>query len=589
MERGTAITPYMYLEKALVHELGGTMTDFSLPALTLREVIEQGAARFADRPALSNLGEEPLTYGEFHESVTGLSAWLSAQGIGFGDAVVILSENSPHWGVAYFAITSMGAVAVPILTEFHSDAMVHIIRHSEAKAVFVSEKLFSKIEDAHFDPSPLFISIESFTPISQGMTPDMLLDLKSKGLRELRKWKEKAMRLAQQVPASPSEDDLAAIIYTSGTTGHSKGVMLTHKNIVSNAAVVYSIVQLSDKDRMLSILPLPHTFECTVGLVLPLLHGVHVHYLNKPPTGRVLLPALAKVKPTAMLTVPLVMEKIFKTTVLPKLTGTWIGAKLYAIPFIRKIMNRRAGRKLLEAFGGQLRVLAVGGAPLAADAERFLREAEFPYTVGYGLTEASPILSGIGPELAKPFSSGPALPGVELRLGNGNEQTGEGEIEARGPNIMQGYFKQPELTAEVCTEDGWLKTGDLGVMDVDGYVYIKGRSKNVILGTSGENIYPEEVESFFFASPFVLEVLVYQQGEKLVARVHLDSAKVEESLAGASDKEWDAKLAVLLETIRQSVNEKVSSFSRIHKIIEQTEPFEKTATQKIKRYLYVDD
>lgn len=565
------------------------MTDFSLPALTLRQVIEQGAERFADRPALSNLDEEPLTYRELHESVSGLAAWLSEQGIGFGDSVVILSENSPLWGIVYFAVTGMGAVAVPVLSEFHSDAIAHIIRHSEAKAVFVSEKLFPKIEDAAFDPSPLFISIESFTPISQGMTKDTVRELKSKGLRELRKWKEKAMRLAHQIPEAPTENDLAAIIYTSGTTGHSKGVMLTHKNILSNASVVRELVRLTERDRMLSILPLPHTFECTVGLVLPLLHGVHVHYLNKPPTGRVLLPALATVKPTAMLTVPLVMEKIFKTTVLPKLTGTWIADKLYRIPFARKIMNRMAGRKLLLAFGGELRILAVGGAPLAADAERFLREAKFPYTVGYGLTEASPILSGIGPELARPFSSGPALPGVELRLGARNEQTGEGEIEAKGPNIMQGYYKQPELTAEVFSDDGWLKTGDLGIMDEDGFVYIKGRSKNVILGPSGENIYPEEVESFFFASPFVLEVLVYQQGDKLVARVHLDSTKVEEALAGASNKDGDTKLEVLLEGIRKSVNEKVSSFAKIHRIIEQAEPFEKTATQKIKRYLYVDD
>ena len=565
------------------------MTDLPLPASTLRQVIEQGAERFADRPALSNLDEEPLTYKELYESVSGLAAWLSEQGIGFGDSVVILSENSPLWGIVYFAVTGMGAVAVPVLSEFHSDAIAHIIRHSEAKAVFVSEKLFPKIEDASFDPSPLFISIESFTPISQGMTRDTMRELKNKGLRELRKWKEKAMRLAHQIPEAPSEDDLAAIIYTSGTTGHSKGVMLTHKNILSNATVVREIVQLTERDRMLSILPLPHTFECTVGLVLPLLHGVHVYYLNKPPTGRVLLPALAAVKPTAMLTVPLVMEKIFKTTVLPKLTGTWLAHTLYGIPFARKIMNRMAGRKLLLAFGGELRVLAVGGAPLAADAERFLREAKFPYTVGYGLTEASPILSGIGPDLARPFSSGPALPGVELRLGAANEQTGEGEIEAKGPNIMQGYYKQPELTAEVLTDDGWLKTGDLGVMDEDGFVYIKGRSKNVILGPSGENIYPEEVESFFFASPFVLEVLVYQQGDKLVARVHLDSGKVEEALAGTSAKDGDSRLEALLEGIRKAVNEKVSSFAKIHRIIEQADPFEKTATQKIKRYLYVDD
>lgn len=564
------------------------MTDFALQALTLRHVIERSADRYADKPALSNIGDAPFTYKELYEAADSLSAWLIEQGIGYGDSVVILSENSPNWGIVYFAVTGMGAVVVPVLTEFHSDAIAHIIRHSEAKAVFVSERLFPKIEDAAFDPSPLFISIETFTPISQGMTRDMMRDMKSKGLREFRKWKDKAMRLAHQVPAEPAEDDLAAIIYTSGTTGHSKGVMLTHRNIVANAIATYQICQLSDSDRMLSILPLPHTFECTLGMVLPLLCGTHVHYLDKPPTGRVLLPALAKVKPTAMLCVPLIMEKIFKTNILPKLTGTRLSQWLYGIPVIRKFMNRAAGKKLLSTFGGELWIMAIGGAPLAADAELFLREARFPYSVGYGLTEGSPILTGTLPRYTRLYSSGPALPGISIRLGEMNPQTGEGEIQAKGPNIMRGYYKLPEVTETAFTEDGWLKTGDLGAVDEYGFYYIKGRSKNVIIGPSGENIYPEEVESFFFASPYVLEALVYQHEGRLTARVHLDSVKVDEVLGELPDKEMEEKRIELLEDIRQTVNGKVSSFSRILRIIEQTEPFEKTATQKIKRYLYVD-
>jgi len=565
-----------------------TMTEPTLPSLTLRQVIEQSAARFPDRSALSNLGDTPITYQELHDAVVTLSRWLTEQGIGFGDHVAILSENSPHWGIVYFAVTSMGAVAVPILTEFHSDAIVHIIRHSDAKAVFVSERLFPKIEDAVFDPSPLFVSIESFTPISQGMTHGTVRELKSKGLRELSKWKEKAMRLAQQVPAEPAEDDLAAVIYTSGTTGHSKGVMLTHKNIVSNSVAARKVVPVSERDRMLSILPLAHTYECTGGLVLPMLCGAHVYYLDKPPTGRVLLPALAEVKPTAMLAVPLVIEKIFKLNVLPKLTGSAFLRRLYGIPFFRKLMHRAAGKKLMATFGGELWLLAIGGAPLAADAERFLRDARFPFSVGYGLTETAPLLSGVAPAHTKPSSSGPPVSGVSLRLGNVNPVTGEGEIEAKGPNIMRGYYKLPEVTDSIFTADGWLKTGDLGLMDEDGYVYIKGRSKNVIIGPSGENIYPEEIESFFFASPYVLEVLVYQHEGRLTARVHLDTEKVHELLGHLSEAEMEEKRKELLEDIRQTVNTKVSSFARIVRIVEQIEPFEKTATQKIKRYLYVD-
>ena len=361
-----------------------------------------------------------------------------------------------------------------------------------------------------------------------------------------------------------------------------------HKNIVSNALTVHSVVQLSERDRMLSILPLSHTFECTLGLVLPLLHGVHVHYLDKPPTGRALLPALAKVRPTVMLSVPLVMEKIFKTLVLPKLTASPLSRFFYNMSFTRRIMHRAAGRKLLAAFGGKLRLVAIGGAPLAADAEIFLREARFPFTVGYGLTEASPLLSGTACERSRASSAGPALPGIRLRLGNVNPLSGEGEIEAFGPNLMRGYFKLPEVTEEAFTPDGWLRTGDLGALDQDGYVHIKGRSKNVIIGPSGENIYPEEIESFFFSSPHVLEALVYQQEGRLTARVHLDSAKVDELLGALPEKEMEEKRRALLENMRRIVNSKVSSFARIVKITEQTEPFEKTATHKIKRYLYVD-
>jgi long-chain acyl-CoA synthetase len=557
-------------------------------AFTLRQVIGQSAARFPERPAVSDFGDAPMSYREFHESVQGLSHWLGEQGIVFGDSVAILAENSAHWAMAYFAVTSMGAVAVPILIEFHSDAVVHIIRHSEAKAVFVSEKLFPKIEDADLNPFPLLISLESFSPISRDAPRDTLKELKSKGMREFRKWKELALRFANQSPAEPGEDDVAAIIYTSGTTGHSKGVMLTHKNIVSNVAAVHDVVAITENDRMLSILPLPHTFACTLGLVLPILYGMHVYFLDRPPTPRVLLPALAEVRPTVMLAVPLIMEKIYKTSVLPKLTGNALSRKLYAIPFIRKLMHRAAGGKLRAAVGGELWSLAIGGAPLAADAECFLREAGFPFTVGYGLTESSPILTGTAPAYARPASAGKPLKGVSIRLDNVNPATGEGEILAKGPNIMRGYFKLPEITREVLSEDGWLRTGDLGALDEDGYIYIKGRSKNVVIGPSGENIYPEELESFFFSSPYVLEVLVYQHEGKLTARVHLDSSRLDEVFANVPTSEADSRRRELLEDIRRSVNLKVSSFSRILKIVEQVEPFEKTPTQKIKRYLYVD-
>ncbi len=555
---------------------------------TLKRLLERSAELYAERPALCALnGGGSLTFAELKETCDGLSRQLAGLGVGFGDKVAILAENCPNWGAAYFAITSMGAVAVPILTEFHPDAVAHIIRQSGAKVVFVSEKLSVKIADAHFDPAPVFLDLEGFDPLEQGLGKDAFKALKSAGLRNFRKWKEKALRLAHTVPAEPGEDDPAAIIYTSGTSGHSKGVMLSHKNITSNAVAALDLVNVSSTDRLLSILPLPHTYECTLGLVLPVSIGASVFYLDKPPTARALIPALASVRPTVVLAVPLIMEKMYKTAILPKLTSSRLKRFLYGIPFSRRLLHRLAGKKLLQTFGGALRMMPIGGAPLAGDAELFMREARFPYCIGYGLTECAPIVSGAGPEATRLYSAGRPIREVQMRVAD-PAPNGQGEIQVKGPNVMLGYFNDPETTALAFTADGWLRTGDLGLMNGDGYVYIKGRSKNMILGPSGENIYPEEIESFFFASPYVLEVLVYQHGDKLSARVHLDSTKLDELYSGLSEQEKIQKTGELLENLRQQVNAKVSAFAKVLRIVDQPEPFEKTPTQKIKRYLYVD-
>ena len=560
---------------------------YTLPARTLRHLLLQSTESYAALPALTRLGQDPLTYADLGESVKSLSAWLAEQGVAFGDNVAILGENCPHWGIAYFAITTMGAVAVPILTEFHPDAIAHIIRHSAAKVVFVSEKLLPKIEQPEFNPAPLFVHLETFSPIEQNPPKDRLQELKEAGLREFRKLREKAMAHFSTPPQEPGEEDLAAIIYTSGTTGHSKGVMLTHRNIVSNVMMTRNMVELFPQECMISILPLAHTFECTLGLSLPISQGMQVVYLDKPPTPRVLLPALAEVQPQFMLAVPLVMEKMYKSSILPKLTSSPLLRFLYRIPFMRKFMNRAAGKKLREVFGGRLRVLAIGGAPLSYGTELFLHEAKFPYSIGYGLTETSPLLSACLPHLQRVTSAGKPVQDIRMRIANVKPETGEGEIQVQGPSIMRGYYKDQESTA-LAFEDGWLRTGDLGFMDKDGYVYVRGRSKNMILGPSGENIYPEEVESLLMESPLVLEALVYQSEGKVAAKVHLDGAKMDEAFGSISALEMAAKRSALLQEIRETANMRVSSFAKIHKILEQPEPFEKTPTHKIKRYLYVE-
>ncbi len=560
---------------------------FPLPQLTLREVLENTNRRYSMYPALSFVGQEPMLYEDFYNSVATVSRMLADHGIGHGDKVAILSENGPHWVISYFAVTCMGAVAVPILVDFHPEAIQHIIKHSEAKAVFVSEKLLSKLGAPEITSSLLVLDIESFKRISVGMSRDKLHEIKDAGFREFRKLRAMARRMANLMPTEPREDDVAAIIYTSGTSGYSKGVVLTHRNLVFDALLIQDVITITHDDRFLSILPLAHTYECTIGMLLPILHGAQIFYLDKPPTARVLLPALAQVKPTAMPSVPLVIEKIFKNNVKPKLTGNPILRYLYSIPFTRALVHRMAGKKLEATFGGCMRILAIGGAPLAPDVDLFLYEAKFPYGLGYGMTETSPLISGVGAQGVKLGTCGRVLPGLRVRINDPDPETGVGEICVKGPTVMREYYKSPELTEQALDEDGWMHTGDLGTMDREGFLFIKGRSKNMLLGPSGENIYPEEIEAQLLQFPQVLECLVYMHDGKLCARIHLDIAQLDAEFGSVNTPKRQEAIGALLEKMRNETNEKLASFARLHKIMEQPEPFEKTATQKIKRYLYV--
>jgi long-chain acyl-CoA synthetase len=385
------------------------------------------------------------------------------------------------------------------------------------------------------------------------------------------------------------EEDLASIIYTSGTTGRSKGVMLTHKNITFNAMKGRVIQPMDETDRFLSVLPLSHTYENTLGLVLPMLNGSCVYYLRKPPTPPVLLPAMAEIKPSVMLTVPLIMEKIYFNKILPAFRDKLILRFLYKIPFFRKILNKAAGKKLYATFGGNLKFYGIGGAKLNKSVERFLIEAKFPYAIGYGLTETAPLLAGANPSKSVFDSTGPAIEGIELIINNPDKKTGEGEIWVKGPNVMKGYYKEPEMTAEVLTPDGWLKTGDLGTLDSNNNLYIKGRLKNMILSSTGENIYPEEIESVINNFRFVVESLVIQQKGKLVALVHINMEELEKKyhlLKEDMSRQLDEKKEELLNELQEYVNSHVNKFSQIQKVVLQPVPFQKTATLKIKRFLY---
>ena len=542
------------------------MQDF--PVLTLPALLSRSVEKYADLPAVAFVDETPLTYAEFDKRRMAIVAMLEKMDIKPGDRIALLSANMPNWGITYFSIVSMGAIVVPILPDFSSGEIENVLLHSEAKAIFISTSLKAKIEGLKPDTLQHRILIDDFS----------LLETTGKKIQ----FKEDAQPAKEY---KVTEDDLAAIIYTSGTTGKSKGVMLTHKNISSNAVASRSIQEIVPGDRFLSVLPLSHTYENTIGFILPIISGASIFYIKKPPTPAVLLPALKSVRPTLMLTVPLIIEKIYRSKVMPAFKKNWLVKSLYAIPPLRKKMNSIAGQKLRDTFGGELKFFGIGGAKLDKTVEKFLREAKFPYAIGYGLTETSPLLAGVNPLRTKLQSTGPPLEGVTLKIHDPGKFTGEGEIYAKGPNVMKGYYKEPELTREVMTEDGWFKTGDLGILDETNYLFIRGRSKNVIIGPGGENIFPEDIESVINNFKHVAESLVIQQKGKLVAMVHFNREEIEEKYQ-AMKEDVEKKYEELKKELQEYVNARVSKFSKIQEVILQKEEFVKTATKKIKRFLY---
>lgn len=577
---------------------------YKLENFTLVEMVKNSGKHYASLPALSMVGGMRLTYEEVEKRSATMAAVLASHGVGIGDKVALLAESSPYWGVAYFGILRAGAIVVPILTDFTAEQIRNIVVHSEAKAIVCSDKLLQKTQS-------LGLSI-------------LLLDIKDGARRSLSSETTGEASIAPEpavqpsidpafVTASPRPDDIAMIVYTSGTTGLSKGVMLSHRNILSNALGCRSIIILHRTDKLLSILPLAHTYEFTIGFIIPLLSGSQIFYLDRPPSPTVLLPALKLIRPTIMLSVPLVIEKVYRSNIKPTLEGM----KLYANPIIKPILIKFAGIKLKKTFGGRIRFFGVGGAPLASDVEEFLKKARFHYAIGYGLTECAPLLAGAPPNKTFLRSTGPALDGVTIRIANPNPSTGEGEIQAKGDNIFKGYYKDPERTKETFTEDGWFKTGDLGFIDDKKRVFVRGRIKTMILGASGENIYPEEIEAVLNQSPYVAESLVIEGESGLTAFVYLKSevlenleariqdgldaagdissrmgnalAQAEKSVAKSIGQAWgDAEKTAgkLLETIRKEANAKLTSFSKIRTIKLHDGPFEKTPTQKIKRFLY---
>jgi long-chain acyl-CoA synthetase len=524
---------------------------------TLGELCLRAAAKYKKRRAFQTYREGKVynlvDYGDLGRRALGFASALEGLGVQPGDRVMILAENRPEWAIAYFGIALRGGVSVPALTDFSDEQIAHIAGHAEISAVCVTEKTLHKC--GGLDPAVPRIHLDGFDE-------DLGYTASIRGL------------CSRIVPAEEGgcgfprreADDTAAIIYTSGTVGNSKGVELSHRNLLFCARASGGLMRIYPRDRLLSVIPLAHTYECTLGLITVIMNGASVTYLDKPPSPGVLLPAIQALRPTAMVTVPLFIEKIYRQKIAPALAA----GGFYRFPLTRPLAIRAAGRRLNAALGGSLRFFGLGGAPLAADVEDFLRRIKFPYSPGYGLTETAPLVAGTAPYRFPRGSAGSVIPGVEVRIARG-------EIQVRGPNVMKGYYRDEERTREAFTPDGWLKTGDLGELDERGFLYVRGRIKTLILGPSGENIYPEEIEGLLSASELVEDALVCpgERGEIVALVVLSEKARAMISAAGE-----------ILEGLRKMVNRRLAAFSRLSRIEVRNEPFEKTPTHKIKRFLY---
>lgn len=522
---------------------------------TLLNVYNNSIKEFSNRTIFSTIGGEEITYCNLSVRVNSVIELLNRLSINAQEHIAILGGSSPNWPISYLATTITNRVALPLLPDFSAFEIGNIINHSQTKNLFVSKKLYYKISNELKESLDNIISLDDFSIL--------------KSNREENKGN---VIIENQIPTPES---IASIIYTSGTSGASKGVVLTHRNISANIEQATHIYPINKDDIFLSFLPLSHAYECSMGMLYPFSIGAQVKYLNGAPTPSVLIPALAEVKPTCVCSVPLIVEKIYRSKIRPTLTKNGFMKFIYSIAPCRKMLHKIAGKKVMALFGGRIRFFGIGGSKIDPLVEQFLKDAHFPYAIGYGLTECSPLIAGqIGNTVLQ--SAGTVLYGVEMKINNPNNE-GIGEILVKGPNVMQGYYKDAEKTKAAFTEDGWFRTRDLGVFNKDGYLFIKGRVDNMIIGSNGENIYPEDIERVLNENKYVLESLVNTIGERLVARVHFNKELID---AEGGDIEQ------IKSELLRFTNEKVNKTSKLSEIIEQPTPFEKTATQKIRRFLY---
>ena len=578
---------YSFRECAKVKRDDGLVM-YGMKRYTFRDFVDAVSARYGKLLCYTIYGGEDevsFSYQYLAFKVHAISQYLLNLGVKKGDRICIYGESSPMWMMFYLGLTSIGGIAVPILPGFSGKEAIVAMKDSGCKGICAQSRQFASVADFVLESGYEVFRLEDLFHIPAEIRGQLdaknFLTLPGIDITHTRF----ALRELSSLPLE--EDDIASIIYTSGTTGSSKGVVLTHKNILRNAdRSSYEYIHVKPGMRVLSILPISHIYEFTIGQMLSMNCGLEIHFLGKPPAVSVLLPALKKIRPHVVQTVPLLIEKVYKAAVAPVIKGEGKLARAYSNPLLKNFVARLIGHKLMATFGGKLKFFGIGGSALDKEVEDFLYRAHFPYALGYGLTETSPLLAGCGPRPKQHHRTavGKVHPDVDMILLD-KDKDGVGEIAVKGPNVTPGYYDNPALNSETFTDDGYFRTGDLGYIDRKGWLYIKGRCKTMILGPAGENIYPESIESVINNMQFVQESLVVPEGTGLLALIRIDIELMAKSLKISID-EAKVEARKYVAALRGEVNKELSAQNRIDSVELQEEDFERTATQKIKRFLY---
>ena len=545
---------------------------------SVNKIFEESFKKNWLRPAISNYQGETLHFRDLARRIEKLHIMFEECGLERGDKVAICSRNQANWAVVFLATMTYGAVPVPLLHEFKSANIHHLVNHSEARILFVDDVIWEGLSESEMPDLQAIIQVNTFKILHA--VSQHIYDAKVH-LNELfgRKYPE-AFEPDMLNYYEDSADELAVINYTSGTSGFSKGVMIPYRAIFSNIEFGRKVLpQLCNTSRVVSMLPFAHMYGLMFEVLYELSVGCHVHFLSRLPSPKIIMNALAEVKPSVVIAVPLVIEKIYKTKVKPVLEKEGIKF-LMKLPLLDQVVLKKVKTELINAFGGEFYEVIIGGAAFNKEVEAFFKRMEFPFTVGYGMTECAPIITYDDWKEEKLYSCGKAAPNMEVRIASANPAEVPGEIQVKGANVFLGYFKNEDATAEVFTEDGWFRTGDMGVLDEDGSLFIKGRTKCMILGPSGQNIYPEEVETALNSQPYVVDSLVIEDDGGLTALIYPDYAQ------GAKDGMNQEAFVKYMEGQLPEFNKELPNYAKLKKIEVMSEDFERTPKKSIKRYLY---